>query len=249
MQRSEGERSDHLVSRLAIAMLGRLIDSWVMPAAWLELVPYKMSRCRSPRPLRPQGGPETLASVLRDIGFALSRSKSIAHRTRRSRGSIQTMRTLSQSLKTFLDDLADAKLEDRVLVLCFNEFGRQLKENASGGTDRGTAGPVMLSGSAVSGILLAKRRPIDETDPQRARVHRLSPRLHNCGRGLARYSLRQAPRQPIRSAETAVEICLDSDVHGEASYRLDNPCHGHTSAAAEFGVVESSTRPYSNILL
>lgn len=61
------------------------------------------------------------------------------------------LRTLSQALKAFFDDLAGAKLDDRVLVLCFSEFGRQLKENASGGTDHGTAGPVILAGSALTG--------------------------------------------------------------------------------------------------
>jgi uncharacterized protein (DUF1501 family) len=44
-------------------------------------------------------------------------------------------------LKAFLDDLAAAKVADRVTLLAFSEFGRTVKENASGGTDHGTAGP------------------------------------------------------------------------------------------------------------
>jgi len=63
------------------------------------------------------------------------------------------LRTLSQGLTAFLDDLAEAGLEDRVLVLCFSEFGRQVKENASSGTDHGTAGPVFLAGTSVNGGL------------------------------------------------------------------------------------------------
>ena len=51
---------------------------------------------------------------------------------------------LSSSLKAFLDDLKEAKLEDRVLVLAFSEFGRRVEENDSQGTDHGTAGPVLL---------------------------------------------------------------------------------------------------------
>lgn len=60
------------------------------------------------------------------------------------------LRDMSQGLKAFLDDLAAAGLEQRVVVLCFSEFGRQVKENASAGTDHGTAGPVLLAGSGVA---------------------------------------------------------------------------------------------------
>jgi uncharacterized protein (DUF1501 family) len=57
---------------------------------------------------------------------------------------------VSSSLKAFLDDLKDAKLDDRVLVLAFSEFGRRVEENDSRGTDHGTAGPVLLAGPAVT---------------------------------------------------------------------------------------------------
>src|SRR5207237_899736 len=56
---------------------------------------------------------------------------------------------LSSSLKAFLDDLKAAKLDDRVLVLAFSEFGRRVRENDSQGTDHGTAAPVFLAGPAV----------------------------------------------------------------------------------------------------
>jgi uncharacterized protein (DUF1501 family) len=56
---------------------------------------------------------------------------------------------LSGALKAVLDDLADAKLADRVLVLCFSEFGRRVRENGSAGTDHGAAGPVLLAGRCV----------------------------------------------------------------------------------------------------
>jgi uncharacterized protein (DUF1501 family) len=52
-------------------------------------------------------------------------------------------------LKSFLDDLAGARLAERVVVLAFSEFGRQLQENASVGTDHGVAGPVFLAGNQV----------------------------------------------------------------------------------------------------
>ena len=56
---------------------------------------------------------------------------------------------LSASLRAFLDDLAGARLADRVLVLVFSEFGRRVAENGSKGTDHGTAGPVLLAGPRV----------------------------------------------------------------------------------------------------
>jgi uncharacterized protein (DUF1501 family) len=59
------------------------------------------------------------------------------------------LEALSTSLRAFLDDLAAARLADRVLVLVFSEFGRRVEENGSAGTDHGTAGPVLLAGPCV----------------------------------------------------------------------------------------------------
>jgi uncharacterized protein (DUF1501 family) len=63
---------------------------------------------------------------------------------------------LSGALKAFLDDLAAAKLAERVAVLCFSEFGRRVAENGSQGTDHGTAGPVLLAGPGVKAGLVGK---------------------------------------------------------------------------------------------
>jgi uncharacterized protein (DUF1501 family) len=59
------------------------------------------------------------------------------------------LREVSDSLKAFSDDLNKAGEGKRVLVLVFSEFGRRLTENASAGTDHGTAAPVLLTGSGV----------------------------------------------------------------------------------------------------
>jgi uncharacterized protein (DUF1501 family) len=59
------------------------------------------------------------------------------------------LREMGASLPAFLKDLTDAGHGQRVLVLVFSEFGRRLTENASGGTDHGTAAPVFLLGEAV----------------------------------------------------------------------------------------------------
>jgi uncharacterized protein (DUF1501 family) len=72
---------------------------------------------------------------------------------------------LSGALKAFLDDLAAAKLAERVAVLCFSEFGRRVAENGSQGTDHGTAGPVLLAGPCVkAGLVGATPRLLDLVD-------------------------------------------------------------------------------------
>ncbi|MFD7524122.1 DUF1501 domain-containing protein [Paenibacillus chitinolyticus] len=61
--------------------------------------------------------------------------------------------TLDEGLGAFYRDLEAHGLQDQVMVMAFSEFGRRMKENGSGGTDHGTAGPVFLLGGGVSGGL------------------------------------------------------------------------------------------------
>ena len=58
---------------------------------------------------------------------------------------------LSSAIKAFVDDLKQAKLDQRVVVLAFSEFGRRVEENQSQGTDHGTAGPVFVAGTQIQG--------------------------------------------------------------------------------------------------
>lgn len=64
------------------------------------------------------------------------------------------LREYADALKALLDDLKEAGLDDRVVVMTFSEFGRRIGENNSEGTDHGTAGPVFLAGTPVKGGLL-----------------------------------------------------------------------------------------------
>jgi uncharacterized protein (DUF1501 family) len=66
----------------------------------------------------------------------------------------ELLRELGGALRSFLDDLAAARLAERVTVLVFSEFGRQVRENASAGTDHGTAAPVLLAGPGVQSGLV-----------------------------------------------------------------------------------------------
>ncbi len=58
---------------------------------------------------------------------------------------------LGNSLAAFHKDLAAKKLDKKVTVMCFSEFGRRVVENNSRGTDHGTAAPMFISGGRVKG--------------------------------------------------------------------------------------------------
>jgi uncharacterized protein (DUF1501 family) len=59
------------------------------------------------------------------------------------------LREMGGAVSAFFEDLRQSKEAGRVLVLAFSEFGRRLTENASHGTDHGTAAPVLLAGPSV----------------------------------------------------------------------------------------------------
>lgn len=64
------------------------------------------------------------------------------------------MRQLGSSLLAFSKDLKAQGNDGRVLTMLFSEFGRRVGENASRGTDHGTAAPMWLIGPMVrSGVL------------------------------------------------------------------------------------------------
>ncbi|TNE53903.1 MAG: DUF1501 domain-containing protein [Bacteroidetes bacterium] len=61
------------------------------------------------------------------------------------------LRNLSDSLKTFYDDLEGMDLADKIVSCTFSEFGRCARENGSAGTDHGTLAPMFILGKALSG--------------------------------------------------------------------------------------------------
>jgi uncharacterized protein (DUF1501 family) len=79
---------------------------------------------------------------------------------------------LAGALKAFLDDLAAAKLADRVAVLLFSEFGRTVRENGSAGTDHGTAGPVFLAGAGVKAGVVGATPSLLDLDPKHGDLRR-----------------------------------------------------------------------------
>ncbi|MFA6961775.1 MAG: DUF1501 domain-containing protein [Opitutaceae bacterium] len=63
------------------------------------------------------------------------------------------LRTLSEGLAAFQQDLVSKKLDSQVLTMTFSEFGRRPNENESRGTDHGTAAPLFVMGSGIKGPL------------------------------------------------------------------------------------------------
>jgi uncharacterized protein (DUF1501 family) len=57
----------------------------------------------------------------------------------------------SDHIAAFLTDMRRIGRGDDVAVMVFSEFGRRVAENANGGTDHGTAGPVFVAGGGVKG--------------------------------------------------------------------------------------------------
>jgi len=76
------------------------------------------------------------------------------------------LQDLSGAMKALIDDLAAAKVADRVCVMAFSEFGRTVKENGSQGTDHGTAGPILFAGTAIKGGLVGETPNLLDLDPK-----------------------------------------------------------------------------------
>ena len=74
------------------------------------------------------------------------------------------LRQLGDSVKALLDELQEAGQGDRVVVMCFSEFGRRVEQNASDGTDHGTAGPVILAGADLQQGLVGATPRLDDLE-------------------------------------------------------------------------------------
>ena len=58
---------------------------------------------------------------------------------------------LSGAIRAFQKDLKAQGNDSRVTTMCFSEFGRRVGQNASNGTDHGTAAPMFMFGPKVQG--------------------------------------------------------------------------------------------------
>lgn len=80
------------------------------------------------------------------------------------------LKTLSDAIYAFQDDLALLGIEHRVAGMTFSEFGRQIASNASYGSDHGDAAPMFLFGSCISGDIIGPNPSISNTITNQAGV-------------------------------------------------------------------------------
>ena len=85
------------------------------------------------------------------------------HSGQRSRHD-RLMTELGDALAAFQKDLDQQGSAQRVLTVCFSEFGRRPEENFSEGTDHGMAGPMFLIGAGVKPGLHGKHPSLAKED-------------------------------------------------------------------------------------
>ena len=70
----------------------------------------------------------------------------------------------ADAVRGFMDDLDRLGRGNDVAMLMFTEFGRRVEENASQGTDHGTAGPMFVVGKGVEGGFYGKTPSLTDLD-------------------------------------------------------------------------------------
>jgi len=74
------------------------------------------------------------------------------------------LRQVGDSLNSFYKDIKKQGNSSRVLTMVFSEFGRRVAQNASGGTDHGTAAPMYFIGDQVRPGLLGQHPSLVDLD-------------------------------------------------------------------------------------
>ena len=120
----------------------------------------RLTRLRTALPATPSGSLEerllTIRALLEGVprfrvfytlqnGFDTHAGQQFTHQ--------ELLRTVASAVHRFVTELRKSKLDDRVVILIFSEFGRRLNENGQRGTDHGTAAPLFLIGKPVQGGL------------------------------------------------------------------------------------------------
>ncbi len=74
------------------------------------------------------------------------------------------MNQVGSSLRAFYNDLQAQGNDGRVMTMMFSEFGRRVGQNASNGTDHGTAAPMFLMGPMVNPGLHSRYPSLTDLD-------------------------------------------------------------------------------------
>ena len=74
------------------------------------------------------------------------------------------LKTLSDGIAAFYQDMSDQGRANDTLVMTFSEFGRRVQENGNRGTDHGTAEPLFVVGGKVSSDLYGATPSLTDLD-------------------------------------------------------------------------------------
>ena len=112
----------------------------------------------------------------------------------------QLLKDLSDGLNAFYTDLQAHGVADNVVVMTWSEFGRRVEENASAGTDHGTAAPLFVLGNSVQGGIYGEPPDLTRLDPYgNLQVHHRLPRgLRDRAGPLARRARRRRAGWHVR---------------------------------------------------
>ncbi len=105
------------------------------------------------------GGLQTKIYVVSLGGFDTHANQVIAGNTTTGEHA-ELLRTLSDAMAAFQEDLRLLGVEQRVVSMTFSEFGRRIRSNAANGTDHGTAAPLLLFGSCINPQILGNNPQI-----------------------------------------------------------------------------------------
>jgi len=76
----------------------------------------------------------------------------------------QLLNQFASAMKAFYADLKQQSNDGRVMTMSFSEFGRRVGQNASGGTDHGTAAPLFLCGPMVRKGIIGEHPSLKDLD-------------------------------------------------------------------------------------
>ncbi|MDG2222136.1 MAG: DUF1501 domain-containing protein [Rubripirellula sp.] len=109
------------------------------------------------------GGLQTRVYYVRIDGFDTHANQPDAHAA--------LLREVSEAVGCLVNDVSARGDGDRLMVMCFSEFGRRVAENASEGTDHGTAGPILLAGAAVQAGLVGRHPSLTDLEQGDLKYH------------------------------------------------------------------------------
>ncbi len=84
--------------------------------------------------------------------------------TQQTRRQPVLLQQYSEAVKSFMDDMTQMGLSDKVMMMTFSEFGRRVSENAGLGTDHGTASEMFIVGGGVKGGLYGAYPSLTDLD-------------------------------------------------------------------------------------